>query len=85
MIKQGPGGGLHAPHYEAPNPSIRFQQVYNRRPTRLDRQIDGIPGIDALRLIIGLVFAVRSSVGGIFRWCQWHIALRELQASEITV
>ncbi len=71
------------PCYELPNLGNSFQQAHADRPERPERpghQIDGIPSIGALRLVNGLESAVRRSVGGISRWRQRRIAIRELQA-----
>jgi uncharacterized protein YjiS (DUF1127 family) len=54
-----------------------FQQTYANRP---ERQIDGIPGIGALRLFNGLKSAVRRSVGWISRWHQRRTLIRKLLA-----
>ena len=70
------------PYYEIPKLGGRFQQAHAGRaeqPERLSRQIDGFPSIWALRLVNGLESAVRRSFGGISRWSQRRIVIRELQ------
>ena len=67
--------------YEPCNLGSSFQQDHvGRRGRQIDGQIDGIPGIGALRLVNGLKSAVRRSVGVISRWRQGRRAARELQA-----
>lgn len=68
------------PYYELSNLGSSFQQAHADRPERPGRQIDGIPSIGALRLVNGLVSAVRRSVGRIPRWRLRLTTIRELQA-----
>ena len=67
-------------YYEPHHLGSSSQQPHIDWPEPLDRQIDGIPGVGALRLANGLESAVRWSIGRISRWRQRHAAIREFQA-----
>ncbi len=68
------------PYYELSNLGSSSRQAQADRPERPARQVDGFLGIGASRLVNGLVWAVRRSVGGISRWRHRRTAIRELQA-----
>ena len=65
------------PNNVHPNLRSNFQQALTERP---GRQIDGIPGIGALRLVNCVESAIRWSAGWISRWRRRRIGIRKFQA-----